>query len=178
MGSEHLIRLGHKRIGLISGRPTLTTGSERRDGYLDAMRSADLGVDEAWVVVNDHHSEEGGCLAAAELLTLPENRRPTALFAFNNESAAGAVRALREKNSSIPTDMSVVGFDDSRWAQLMYPPLTVVEQPAYDLGCLAGERLFGALSNKGMGRTVVRLSPKLIVRGSTAAPKEAAPKER
>ena len=174
---EHLIGLGHRRIGFISGRPTLTTGSERRDGYLDAMRSADLRVDEAWIVLNEHHSEEGGCLAAAELLTLPESRRPTALFAFNNESAAGAIRALREKNLSIPTDVSVVGFDDSRWAQLMYPPLTVVEQPAYDLGCLAGERLFGALSNKGIGRTVVRLSPKLIVRGSTAAPKEAAPRE-
>ena len=60
----------------------------------------------------------------------------------------------------------------------MYPPLTVVEQPVYDLGCLAGERLFGALSKEGIWRTVVRRFPKLIVRGSTAAPKEAAPEER
>ncbi len=165
----YLVRLGHRRIGTIAGKSEVTTGAERLEGYMQAMRDAELAIDPRWVVHSDHR-EDGGYRAARGLLDLPAGLRPTALFIVNNEAAAGAVRATRELGFRIPEDISLVSFDDARWAQLMDPPLTVVEQPAYEMGLRAGEMLFQSIETGGESQAILRLAPRLIVRGSTAAP--------
>lgn len=170
---EHLIAHGHRRIGMIAGTQTVTTATERLEGYRQALIQAGLKPDERLVVVG-HHKEEGGRQATHTLLSLPRKLRPTALFAGNSEMAAGTVLAIRELGLKIPTDISLVTFDDTRWAQLMDPPLTVVAQPAYELGYLACETLISLLSREKRGvSTTLRLAPQLVVRRSVAAPRSA-----
>lgn len=168
---QHLIALGHKRIATVTGRQSVTTGAERLEGYLQAMREAGLAVNEAWVVLSHDHAEKGGYDAALQLFNVPENLHPTAVLVFNNESTAGALKVLREKGLLIPRDVSIIGFDDSRWAQLMEPPLTVIAQPAYDLGYLAGQRLFSLIEGRHVEGNRLRLPAQLTIRSSTAPPR-------
>lgn len=166
---RHLIGLGHEKIGMISGKREVTTGSERLEGYLQAMREASILVNPDWIVEGNHTSE-AGLKAAAQLLALPSDIRPTAFFCFNNEMTAGALLQLRKQGLRVPHDISVVGFDDSPWAQLVDPPLTVVAQPAYEIGYMASERLLGIITRKTSDTSVSRLATRLIVRESTRAP--------
>jgi DNA-binding LacI/PurR family transcriptional regulator len=167
---RHLVQLGHKRVATISGKPGVTTGAERLSGYHDGMAEAGLRVEPGWVVSVSQHDEAHGYDAAMRLLRLPGKRRPTAVFAFNNELTAGLLRAVKAVGMRVPDDISIVGFDDSRWARLMSPSLTVVTQPAYEMGYLAGERLVSLLDRPNVPGSVTRLPTSLIVRESTAAP--------
>ena len=172
MAVEHLINLGHQRIGMIVGRLDISTAVERHQGYKDALAAAGIPYHKDLVVAGNHR-EEGGRLAARKLLSLPPTERPTALFVGNNEMTVGAVLTVREMGLEIPHDLSIVGFDDSRWARTMHPPLTVIEQPDYDLGYLACETLLGFLERgKPVQPASIRLTTNLIVRKSTAAPKQ------
>lgn len=167
--TEHLISLGHRRIGMVSGPPDVTTALERLAGYKEALRAAGIPVQERLIATGDH-KEEGGYRGTRALLSLPANRRPTALFVSNSEMAAGAVLATRDLGLRIPEQLSLVSFDDTRWARLMQPPLTVVAQPAYDLGYLACETLIAILGREGpVQTTTLRLGTELIIRESTAA---------
>ncbi len=166
--TAHLTALGHTRIGMIVGQQNISTAVERRAGHQAALETAGLCPDPA-LMRSGHHREDDGYRAALELLSLPAWQRPTALFVGNNEMTVGAVLAARELGLQIPEDLSIVGFDDSRWAQTMSPPLTVVAQPAYELGVHACEQLFVQL--RGTGRPVrVQLPTELIVRESTGPP--------
>lgn len=169
----HLIALGHTRVATVTGRLSVTTGRERLHGYQQALRDAGLRADPSWVAEGDHF-EETGYRAALELLALPEGSF-TAIFAANGEVAAGVLRAVRERGLDIPRELSLVAFDDSRWARLVTPPLTVVEQPAFEMGCLAGRELFRLLEGAEPERREHRLEPRLIVRASTAPPKSRSP---
>ncbi|MDB5044656.1 MAG: LacI family transcriptional regulator, partial [Deinococcus sp.] len=132
------------------------------------------------LVLPGQHREKDGREAALRLLSLPLHLRPTALFVGNNEMTVGAVLAARELGLNIPEDLSIVGFDDSRWAQTMTPPLTVVSQPAYELGVLACDHLITQLGYLQLGHIQsgrarasparVQLPTELIVRQSTAPP--------
>lgn len=168
--TEHLIGLGHERIATVAGRQRVTTGQERLQGYLAAMRDHDLPVDDAWIVHANDHSEAQGFAAASKLLNLPPDRRPTALFCFNNETTAGALKAAHGAGLRVPDALSIVGFDDSRWGRLMSPALCVVAQPAEDLGLLAAERLFSLIDKPQPRGSLTRLPTSLIVRGTTAPP--------
>ncbi|GHF55934.1 LacI family transcriptional regulator [Deinococcus metalli] len=168
--TQHLIELGHRRIGMIVGQQDISTAIDRHDGYRAALKRAHLNYDSA-LVLPGHHREDDGYRAARHLLTLPEPERPTALFVGNNEMTVGAVLAARELNLDIPHDVSIVGFDDSRWAQTMSPPLTVIAQPAYDLGRLACEHLIGQLGVAHPATPVrVQLQTELVIRNSTGPP--------
>lgn len=168
---EHLTELGHRRIGMVAGSTGVTTAAERLEGYKQALKAAGIPFQRRLVATGDH-KEEGGYRATRQLLALPPELRPTALFAGNSEMAAGAVLAIRDLGLSIPEELSLVSFDDTRWARLMQPPLTVVAQPAYDLGYLACETLISILGRKGpVQATSLRLATDLIVRSSTAAPR-------
>lgn len=167
---RHLQQLGHTRIGTVRGQLSVTTGEERLRGYLEGMKEANLSVSEAWIVGAEQHGEAQGYAAAQQLLSLADEIRPTAIFAFNNEVTAGVLRAAKAAGLVVPRDLSVLGFDDSRWAQLMSPALTVVSQPAFDMGYLAAERLFSLISHPNIRGTVTRLTTTLIVRESTAPP--------
>lgn len=122
-------------------------------------------------MISGNHREVDGQIAAQALLSCPLESRPTALFVGNNEMTVGAVLAARSLGLSIPQDLSIVGFDDSRWARTMFPALTVVAQPDYELGYLGCETLLGALERRPpLSPARLRLPTTFLVRESTAPP--------
>lgn len=164
---EHLVRLGHRRIGLIGGPQRLYTGRERLKAYRLALRRAGLRVYDT-LVLEGTFKEASGYDLAGRFLRL--RRRPTALFVANNLMTIGALLRLKEAGIRIPEDMAVVGFDDMDWAPILTPPLTAVAQPGYELGAAAGRLLLERLTEAytGRPRTAV-LQPKLVVRQSCGA---------
>lgn len=167
---KHLVSLGHTRIATVTGRLSTTTGRERLRGYQQALEEAGLPTEPAWIVEGDHF-EGTGYQAATKLLSLPDDLSFTALFAANGDVTAGVLQAVQERGLNIPYDLSLIGFDDSRWARLVTPPLTVIEQPAFEMGYLAGEQLFRLLDGTEPKPLEHRLQPRLILRKSTGPPK-------
>ncbi len=164
---EHLLRLGHRRIGMISMR-YIATGRERRAGYLRALRK--YGVRASGRLISLGIAKpEGGYACAQRLLRLKP--RPTALFVDNNMMMLGALTAMYDSALRIPDDLSVVGFDDMLWAPLLQPPLTVVAQPTYELGRKAAEHLLERLDQPNRPVVHVQLTPKFIIRASTNQPR-------
>ncbi|HEV8673337.1 MAG TPA: LacI family DNA-binding transcriptional regulator [Methylomirabilota bacterium] len=164
----HLVGLGHRRIGAISGLPQISTTHERIAGYRQALEAAGVPADPA--LLRDGHSRlDGGERAAGALLELPVP--PTAIFATNNLMAIGLMRAVAARGLRCPEDLSVACFDDFEWASVFRPRLTTVAQPTYEMGARAVELLFGRLegSLSGPPREVV-LAPTLVVRDSCGPP--------
>lgn len=165
---EYLLRLGHRRIGAITGLPHISTTHERIQGYRQALESASLLVDPT-LMRGGNSRLEGGYQAGLALLGLP--RRPTAIFATNNVMAIGLMRAVAERGLRCPVDLSVACFDDFEWASVFRPRLTTVAQPTYDMGMKAAELLFARLEGTMTGDPQeVVLSPSLVIRDSCAAP--------
>jgi LacI family transcriptional regulator len=166
--TAHLIYLGHRRIGIISGPTTTTTGGDRLQGYCNALKDAQLPIDQDLIQVGTF-KKEGGFEAAQRLLDL--EKRPTAIFAANNVLGEAAMFAIRERGLGIPHDISLIIFDDVPWASLTSPTVTAVAQPTHSLGFLSMELLVQRLekANKAQRaplRTV--LQPGFIVRESCA----------
>lgn len=167
--TEHLLALGHRRIGLIYGIEPVNTEIERKEGFVKTLQQHGIIPNPGWLV-HDHYTEEGGYRAGRRLLT--SSARVSAVIVTTNEAMAGLVRAARSLELSIPDDISVIGMDDARWTQLMEPPLTVIEQPAYDMGYEAANILLDYLEYGKIGEPRVRRLPaRLILRKSTAVPK-------
>ncbi|MFF4253470.1 LacI family DNA-binding transcriptional regulator [Streptomyces sp. NPDC001663] len=168
--TEHLLSLGHRRIGLIAGPPRLLCSRARLDGYRAALEGAGIALDETLVVPGDFHPESGftGCNA---LLDLPEP--PTALFAASDQMALGAIEALRRRGLRVPEDMSVVGFDDLPEVRWSAPPLTTVRQPLADMGKLAVRTVLRLARDEQPDSPRVELGTELVVRSSTAPPSTA-----
>ncbi len=166
--TEHLIQLGHKRIGLLVGIPRLTPIIDRIEGYRQALQDNGLTVDEQLLSEGCSQIEEG--YLAMESLVATNGL--TAVFSTNNMMSLGALRCLREKRISCPKEISLIGFDDAEWATAIFPTLTVVAQQAYEMGFVAAELLFAAIDNKDEKDkpTTVRLETTLILRESTAEP--------
>ena len=135
---RHLIQLGHRRIGMIAGRPRISSTNDRVAGYRNALAAAGLPFDPDLVVSGGSRAEGGAAAAEALLAVSP---RPTALFIGNNLMTIGAVGAVLGCGLTIPDDIAVVGFDDFSWADVFRPRLTTVAQPTYELGKLAAELL-------------------------------------
>jgi DNA-binding LacI/PurR family transcriptional regulator len=167
---EHLIQMGHKRIGMVSGGKSLTTAIERLEGYHQALEAAGIEINPH-LIEPGNHREDGGFMAAKKLLTLPKNKRPTAIFAANNEMTVGAFKAARELSLRVPDDLSLVGFDDSRWAQTVEPAITVIEQPTYEMATFACDLLLQVLSGRDAPATVVQYPTRLIKRDSVGPPR-------
>lgn len=164
---RHLIELGHERIAMIGGPDSVSSVRERIDGCRRALRSEhlDLGDD---LLRRGNLRETGGYRMALELLSLPQP--PTAIFSANNLTTIGILRAFRERGVAIPTDVSVIGFDDLPTGELVDPPLTVCVQPTYELGARAAELLLRRVENPGAPVQEVVLPATLVIRRSTAAP--------
>ena len=124
--TELLIRLGHRRIGFITGSPRHGDSKERRAGYEQAMRQSDISVDQE-LIADGEFTFESGRRAAEQLLDL--RRRPTAIIASNDDMAAGALWMAQQRGLRLPDDLSVAGFDDTPTAIRTWPPLTVIRQP-------------------------------------------------
>ena len=165
--TEHLLALGHRRIGVITGVPDWLASVERLNGYRAALASAGVVPDPALVVESDW-VVEGGEAAAAALLDLRDP--PTAVFAFNDNMAIGAVRAAQARGLHVPADLAVVGFDDSEQAATTTPALTTVRQPLADMGRMGVSLLLRLLDNRRAEALRIELQTRLIVRDSTSGP--------
>ena len=165
---QHILQLGHRRIGAITGLPHISTTHERIQGYRQALESAGVPLDPA-LMLGGNSRLEGGFRAAHELLS--RDKRPTAIFATNNLMAIGLMRAVAERGLRCPEDISVACFDDFEWASVFHPRLTTVAQPIYDMGMKAAELLFARLDGTLTGDPQeVVLSPSLVIRDSCAVP--------
>jgi LacI family transcriptional regulator len=164
---DYLLDLGHTRIGVIAGLKTVTTTRERLDGYRAALDAAGVPIDPSLIVAADF-TERGGYDAGVHLWTRRD--RPTAVISLNNVMTTGLLLALRQWGVRIPEQLSVIGFDDLPYFQLLDHPLTVITQPMYEVGQLACEmllqRLAGGGEPAGTEPQAIRLPTELIVRES------------
>lgn len=167
--TRHLIGLGHRRIGLVAGPASTSSGADRTAGFTRAHREAAVEVDPSLVQEADF-TKAGGSAAMQRLLDAPS--RPTALVAANNQMAVGALAVLQGRGVSIPTDLSFISFDDLDWYELATPQITAVAQPAFDTGVQAAGLLLDRLSGQGGAPRVVRLATQLVRRESTATAHE------
>jgi LacI family transcriptional regulator len=164
---EHLIALGHRRIGMIVEDENVSTARERRAGYAEALEGAGIPLDPALVgrATADPH---GGVVGMQTLLRLAE--RPTAVFTVNNLVALGAIEAVRAAGLEVPDDIALVCYDDIEFASRLYPFLTVMLQPAETFGSLGTQLLFERIDGRRLdgGRKVV-LPADFVVRESCGA---------
>jgi len=168
--TRYLLSLGHREIGIITGDPTSGTSVDRLEGFLLAMRSAKIRPDRS-MVHRGHNDMESGHFHAMQLLTRAD--RPTAIFCTNNMMALGALAAIQEIGLACPEDISLLGFDDFYWATLLRPRLTVVRQPAREVGMIAARMLIDHIEGRASIPTPTLLATQLIVRDSCCPPKNA-----
>ncbi len=161
---QHLADLGHRRIGFISGNNQLASARDRERAFRDMQ--AQLGLDDdPELVVNGNFLQQGGFNAAKELLKLPV--RPTAIFAANDISAAGAMSAIRDGGLTVPEDISLVGFDDVAVASQIYPALTTVKQPSAQMARAAVNTIVAMIAGIEPATAVIMLPTELVVRDSS-----------
>lgn len=163
--TSHLIALGHRRIGFIIGHSNHTASDLRLFGYRRALDRAGLAFEPKYVRPGQFDFASGEA-AADVLLDLPQP--PTAIFASNDDMAAGVLTVAHRRGLSVPGDLSVAGFDDTALAGQLWPPLTTVRQPTRELAYAAASLLFGT-EDQVVHR---RLPHELVIRGSTAAPRK------
>jgi LacI family transcriptional regulator len=174
---EYLLRLGHRRIGIVTGLPHLSTSAERLKGYRRALRKGGIALDPELVRQGDFR-QEGAFAAAQSLLAL--RQRPTAIFASNNLMAIGTMLAVRAAGLGCPEDVSLACFDDFEWAGVFHPRLTVLRQPTAEIGQKAIELLLARLGagKNGAAPHHVALKAELVVRDSCTPPRSARRVER
>lgn len=167
--TEHLIELGHERIGVITGQKDGFASQHRLDGYRLALAKADLPFSSDLIYDHDTEFRFGdGVEGARHLLSLPNP--PTAIFALNDAMAVGVLHAARDRGLEVPGDLSVAGFDDVELAQVAIPALTTVRQPLQELGRVAVDLLYRLIDGHSLDETRVELSTELVVRNSTLSP--------
>jgi LacI family transcriptional regulator len=164
---DHLVDLGHKRIGIVRGDPSHASASARLEGYRAGLAAHGLVADPA-LEAQGAYTFVSGYEAGKALLGLTD--RPTAIFASNDDMAAGVINAAYEAGVRVPEDLSVVGFDDSNIAQVVWPRLTTIHQPIRDMAREAAGALL-ALIEDGEAPPHQQLPFKLVVRGSTGPAK-------
>ncbi len=164
---EHLVGMGHTRIGMIRGREDLESARLREQGFRQAMAAAGLRVDETLLATGSFRAESA--VGPAHLI-LDRKDRPTAVFAANDLMALRTVEVARQLGLRVPQDLSVVGFDNVPESAVSEPALTTVAQPLRDLGRTALDMLLTLLAGEELERTHVRLQTRLVTRASTAPP--------
>jgi len=164
--TRYLISLGHRRIGFICGRPELTSANRRLKGYMDALKEAGIPVNPVWIVPGDYTTETG-YRCALKLLNQPDP--PTAIFAANDQSALGVLRAAEELGLKVPDDLSVVGFDNIPEAEHL--GLTTVDQFISEMGYIAMRMLMRIVEGEKLEHQTYQMPTKLIIRRSCAPPK-------
>jgi LacI family transcriptional regulator len=184
---DSLIRAGHTRIGFVWGPTTDNRPSTRRDllaaaaknlwtdgerlrGYLDALDDAGIRFDPELVMIGDK-TESRAADEVTRMLALPD--RPTAMFCSETDAMTGTLRAVRAAGLAYPRDISLIGFDDSSWAAVMDPPLTMIEQPMHELGEQAAATLLTLIDGGSTPRSLHTLETRLVERASVAPPSAA-----
>ena len=162
--TDHLLGLGHRRIGLITGTPNWVATDQRIEGYRMALAAAGIPFCSELLAGGDFATGTGHS-AAQHLLDLPDP--PTAIFASNDNLAVGAMHAAFERGLRIPDDLSIVGFDDVVTAGDVFPPLTTVRQPLAELGRTAVAMLNRLLEGREAESLHLELATQLVIRAST-----------
>ncbi|MFF0342571.1 LacI family DNA-binding transcriptional regulator [Kribbella sp. NPDC004875] len=166
--TQHLLSLGHRRIGYVGGQPTSGCNQARLSGFRSAMDSVGAEVPSEYVWLSDFLYDDG-LAGGSKMLDLAD--RPTAIFAGSDEVAVGVLEAARARGLRVPEDLSLVGFDDTEVARLASPPLTTVRQPLREMGAVALRTALQLAAGEPVASHHVELATTLIVRGS-AAPHE------
>ena len=172
MATEHLIEIGHRRIGTITGRPALLCSQARLDGYRAALERAGMSADPSLIYSGDFHFE-GALVAATDMLELANP--PTAIFAGSDMQAMGVYEAARLHKLRIPDDLSVVGFDDLPMSAWVSPPLTTIVQPLAKMAAMATRTVLDLAGGRiDTSSNRIELTTSLVVRASTAPPRREA----
>ena len=169
----YLLALGHRSIGFIKGHPDHHSSKLRLDGFRAELQAWGLGASDD-AVEQGYNDFQSGLQAARRLLARAE--RPTAVFASNDDMAAGAIFAAHEFGLRIPEELSVTGFDDTQLASIIYPPLTTIHQPSYEMAYRATELLIELIKGKPLAGPV-KLGHRLVKRASTSPPARKAPQD-
>lgn len=171
MAVNHLLTLGHRRIGIITNAPLVYTASRQRlEGYSQALKQAGIAYDEC-LIQEGNFDGESGLSAMQDLLAC--DPPPTAVFVASDMVAMGALQAIRDRGLQVPEDIAVVGFDDITAARFVTPALTTVRVPMFGLGWSAAEilveRIEGLVEQDTISQTHTLLETELIVRDSCGA---------
>jgi LacI family transcriptional regulator len=162
-GVSHLIDDGHRRIGILAGMPNMSTMRDRLAGYRRALAAHDLPYDERLIKFSRLEVESG---TQQMKILMAASPLPDAVFLNNSLLALGALIALQQLGRSAPADIALASFDDAPWMCIADPPLTVLRQPNYEMGTLAGQLLLQQLRGEVVPRTTITLQPELIIRQS------------
>jgi LacI family transcriptional regulator len=163
--TEHLISLGHRRIGFIAGPRQLLCSRTRLDGYRAGLEAAGIAAEDELIQQGDFY-HESGFACAGRLLEL--EHPPSAIFASSDQMAFGAYEAVRQRGLRVPDDVSVVGFDDLPEARWSSPPLTTVRQPLSEMGTLAARTVLRLARGETIESLRIELATQLVLRDSCA----------
>lgn len=161
--TEHLINLGHRRIGFVTGNMEMGCALDRLAGYRAALEQNGISIDEE-LIQKGNFFQPDGYAAGEALLGLSEP--PTAIFASNDVMAFGVMEAVRDRALRIPDDISIVGFDDIPQATFVHPPLTTVRQPLEEMGRTAARNLLAVIGDPDQTPERIELPTELIIRQS------------
>ncbi len=166
LAAEHLLELGHRRIGYVAGPSTTEVSLQRLQGFRDEIVSAQtrLGGEIQFTSVEGHFDYKSGEEMGRRLLSVPEEMRPTAIATANDQQAIGLLRCSRDMGIRVPEDLSIVGFDDIPLASLVLPRLTTIRQPVQQIAEIAVRAVLEQRSIDGP----ILLPPSIITRESTA----------
>jgi LacI family transcriptional regulator, galactose operon repressor len=167
-GVDHVLDLGHKRVGFITGPLDLHSARTRRQAFLDGLRARGINPDPK-LVREGTHTADGGEQAMTALLK--QSKRPSAVVCSNDWTAIGALHAIDAAGLRVPDDVSVVGFDDIPLARYTSPPLTSVRMSAGDVGSTAFDALFRLIGGERLEGDVYPVPTQLVVRRSTTRPR-------
>ncbi|GGI86379.1 LacI family transcriptional regulator [Polymorphobacter multimanifer] len=159
--TDHLVGLGHRRIGFIIGHPDHVASNQRLTGFRRALARHGI-AEEAELIQQGLFDFTSGHAAGRRMLTMA--RRPSAIFASNDDMGAGVLTAAHELGLAVPGDIAIAGFDDTDLARLVWPPLTTIRQPTRELAHAAAKMLIDATDTGGQ-----QLDFELVIRGSTVA---------
>lgn len=162
--TQHLIDLGHTDIAVITGDISSPSTTQRLQGYKQAILSSGLTVQPQLIYEGAYTLEAGSAITKEVLLA---KKRPTAIFCMCDETAIGCLYALKEHNFSIPDDISVVGFDDIKFAKYFSPALTTIAQPGAEIGQQCVEVLLDIIDGKEIKKPMAILPHRLVIRDST-----------
>ncbi|MGE5313222.1 MAG: LacI family DNA-binding transcriptional regulator [Acidobacteriota bacterium] len=167
--AQHLVRLGHQRIGMINANMRSTPAQERYRGFRDALQQSGLAIPDEYVVSSTCEKQDGfnknaGYLAMKELLEKTQDRLPTAVFVSSDVQAIGVLSAMEERGLSAPRDIAIVGYDDIELARHFH--LTTMHQPMYEMGELAIRRIMHRIQFPDDPPSLESFTPALVVRES------------
>jgi LacI family transcriptional regulator len=168
LAAEHLLALGHSRLAVLTENPKLSSSKERIRGFREGVELAGGELPDSRIQACGDELVKEGKRYAIRLLQYED--RPTAIFCCNDLLAIGTLQAAKQLGLKVPSDLSVIGFDNTILASVTDPPLTTVAQPTERMGRMAVDRLIGQLDKAYDGELRTVMQPNLVVRSSTAAP--------